>query len=202
MNKGLIAALIAGCVALMGFFAYTGIYNGLVERDQAAEAQWAQVENAYQRRADLVPNLVETVKAAGAFEKETLTAVVEARASVGQVSAGAVEAISKNPESMKRFQAVQDGLGSALSRLLMVQERYPDLKANKNYQDLMAQLEGSENRIAVERRKYNQAAQECNVNLGSYFTSMVAGRFPSKFQTRAYFKADEGSKAVPRVKFS
>ena len=130
--------------------------------DQGVRSAWGQVENVYQRRADLVPNLVETVKGAAAFEKDTFTAVANARAQVGQVSAAGVEKITSDPEAMAKFQQAQDGLSSALSRLLVVSERYPDLKATAGFRDLQVQLEGTENRIAVERMRFNEAAQAFN----------------------------------------
>jgi len=143
---GLLA--VVGLVAILGFSCVGG-YNKLVGLGQAVDSQWAQVENAYQRRADLVPNLVETVKGAAKFEKDTFTAVTEARSKVGQVSAAATQQITNDPEALKRFQEAQDGLSSALSRLLVVSEKYPDLKATQGFRDLQVQLEGTENRIAV-----------------------------------------------------
>src|SRR5262249_2587008 len=131
-----------------------GTYNNLVTLDQAAQAQWGQVENVYQRRADLVPNLVATVKGAANFEQGTLTAVTEARAKVGQVTSGAIENIARDPQAFQRFQQAQDGLSSALSRLMVVTERYPELRATQNFRDLQAQLEGTENRITVERMRF------------------------------------------------
>jgi LemA protein len=150
-------AAVLAILLILGLTAM-GSCNGLVALDQAAQAQWGQVENVYQRRADLVPNLVETVKGAANFEKETLTAVVEARASVGQLSAGAAKNLANDPEAFKRFAAAQDQLSSALSRLLVVSERYPELKATGAFRDLQVQLEGTENRISVERGRFNEAA--------------------------------------------
>jgi LemA protein len=178
-----------------------GSYNGLVAASQATDAQWAQVENVYQRRADLVPNLVETVKGAANFEKETLTAVTEARASVGQLSAGAAKSLASDPEGLAKFQKAQDGLSSALSRLMVVVERYPDLKANQNFRDLQAQLEGTENRIAVERMRFNDAARAFNTKRDSFPTVLVAGFFGDRFHEKAYFKAAEGAAQAPKVKF-
>src|SRR5499427_5620347 len=131
-----------------------GTYNSLVQLDQAAKSQWAQVENAYQRRADLIPNLVNTVKGAANFEQSTLTAVTEARAKVGQVSSQAVENIARDPQAFARFQQAQDGLSSALSRLMVVAEQYPQLKATQNFRDLQVTLESTENRISVERKHF------------------------------------------------
>ena len=154
---GAIVALVRVVVAAL---AVSG-YNSLVRLDQGVRSAWGQVENVYQRRADLVPNLVETVKGAAAFEKDTFTAVANARAQVGQVSAAGAEK-RQDPEAMAKFQQAQDGLSSALSRLLVVSERYPELKATAAFRDLQAQLEGTENRIAVERMRFNEAAQAFN----------------------------------------
>lgn len=177
-----------------------GAYNSLNSLSQAVDAQWGQVENVYQRRTDLVPNLVETVKGAAAFEKGTFLAVAEARAKVGQVSLGAGKAPT-SPEAMAQFQQAQDGLGLALSRLLVVVERYPDLKATQNFRDLQAQLEGTENRIAVERMRFNQAAQAFNTKRNSFPTVLLAGFFGDRFRERAYFKAQPGADAAPKVAF-
>ena len=176
-----------------------GSYNGLNSLSQAVDAQWGQVENVYQRRSDLVPNLVATVKGAAAFEKDTFTAVTEARAKVGQVSTGGKAPGS--PEAMANFQKAQDGLGSALSRLLVVVEKYPDLKATQNFRDLQAQLEGTENRIAVERMRFNQAAQAFNTRRNSFPTVIMAGFFGDRFRERAYFKAQPGADVAPKVAF-
>jgi LemA protein len=176
-----------------------GSYNGLNSLSQAVDAQWGQVENVYQRRSDLVPNLVATVKGAAAFEKDTFTAVTEARAKVGQVSTGGKAPGS--PEAMANFQKAQEGLGSALSRLLVVVEKYPDLKATQNFRDLQAQLEGTENRITVERMRFNQAAQAFNTKRNSFPTVMVAGFFGDRFRERAYFKAQPGADVAPKVAF-
>lgn len=176
-----------------------GSYNSLISLNQAVDAQWGQVENVYQRRADLVPNLVETVKGAAAFEKTTFTAVTEARAKVGQVNLGGKAPVG--PEAMAGFQRAQEGLGSALSRLLVVVEKYPELKATQNFRDLQAQLEGTENRIAVERMRFNQAAQAFNTRRNSFPTLLIAGWFGDRFRERAYFKAQAGADAAPKVVF-
>jgi len=176
----------------------TGLYNGLVRLDQKVQAQWAQVENQYQRRADLVPNLVETVKGAADFEKSTFTAVTEARAKVGQIQ---VSADKLNPQMFAKFQEAQDGLSSALSRLLVVMEKYPDLKATENFKELQAQLEGTENRIAVERMRFNEAAQAFNTKRMSFPTVIIAGFFGSRFNEKPYFKAQAGAETAPKVKF-
>jgi LemA protein len=188
-------------VALLGFSGVSS-YNRLVRMDQAVQAQWAQVENVYQRRADLVPNLVETVKGAAKFERDTLTAVTEARARVGQVAAPAAgQSIPNDPAAFQRFQQAQDQLSSALSRLLVVSERYPDLKATANFRDLQAQLEGTENRIAVERMRFNQTAQEFNTARDSFPTTLFASLFGSRFAEKAYFKAQAGAATAPHVQF-
>ncbi|HVZ88250.1 MAG TPA: LemA family protein [Polyangia bacterium] len=178
-----------------------GSYNKLVGLSQAVDGQWAQVENAYQRRADLVPNLVETVKGAANFEKGTLTAVTEARAKVGQVSAAATEKITQDPEALKRFEQAQGGLSSALSRLLVVSESYPQLKATQNFRDLQVQLEGTENRIAVERMRFNEAAQAFNTARNRFPTVVMAGMFGSRFAEKTYFKAQDGAATAPQVHF-
>ena len=175
-------------------------YNSLVQLDQAAQSQWAQVENAYQRRADLIPNLVSTVKGAANFEQSTLTAVTEARAKVGQVSSQAVENIARDPQAFARFQQAQDGLSSALSRLMVVAEQYPQLKATQNFRDLQVALEGSENRIAVERMRFNEAAQAFNTKRNTFPTVIIASFFP-KFQEKPYFKSTPGAEKPPEVKF-
>ncbi len=191
LGLGLVAVLAA---AVFG----VGAYNGLVRLDQAVQAQWGQVENVYQRRADLVPNLVETVKGAAAFEKDTFTAVAEARAKVGQVNA---TGIANDPQAFARFQQAQDGLSSALSRLMVVVEKYPDLKATQNFRDLQAQLEGTENRIAVERMRFNETAQAFNTKRMSFPTVLIAGFFGSRFNEKAYFKAQPGAETAPKVTF-
>ena len=177
-----------------------GSYNRLVTLDQAVQSQWAQVENAYQRRADLIPNLVATVKGAANFEKSTYVAVAEARAKVGQVSVSASN-LPNDPSGFQRYATAQDGLTSALSRLLVVAERYPDLKATQNFLDLQAQLEGTENRIAVERMRYNQAAQAFNTTRNTFPTVTIVGFFGNRFNEKAYFQAQPGAQAPPAVKF-
>lgn len=177
-----------------------GTYNTLVKLDQATQAQWAQVENVYQRRADLVPNLVETVKGARDFEKDTLIAVTEARSKVGQVAPSSGSNTPSDPAAFQRFQQAQDGLSSALSRLMVVVERYPELKATQNFRDLQSQLEGSENRITVERMRFNETAQAFNTQRETFPTVIVAGFF-AKFQPKPYFTAQPGAEKAPAVKF-
>jgi len=171
-------------------------YNQMVSFDEAVSAQWAQVENSYQRRADLIPNLVSTVKGYADFEKETLTGVIEARAKATSVQ---LNADNLDAASLQNFQAAQDGLSSALARLMVVVERYPDLKANQNFLELQAQLEGTENRIAVERRKFNESTRQYNTYIRKFPKNIVASIF--SFDKKAYFEAEESSKEVPTVEF-
>src|SRR3954447_22640955 len=198
MGKATIGVIVVA--ALLGLWAAAG-YNRLVRLDQAVQGQWAEVENVYQRRADLVPNLVATVKGAANFEKSTLTAVTEARARVGQVSPQATEKLADDPAAFQRFQQAQDGLSSALSRLLVVSERYPDLKATAAFRDLQAQLEGTENRIAVERMRFNEAAQAYNARRQRFPTVLIASLFGDKFKEKPYFTAQPGAEVAPKVKF-
>jgi LemA protein len=199
MGKWLALAVVAvfGLAALV----VSGSYNGLNRLDQAVQAQWGQVENVYQRRLDLVPNLVETVKGAAAFERETLTEVTQARAKAGQVTTEAGPEVLKDPAKFQQFQQAQQQLGSALSRLLVTVERYPELKATANYRDLQAQLEGTENRIAVERMRFNEAAQAFNTERNSFPTVILANFFGSRFNEKPYFKAQPGAETAPKVKF-
>jgi len=174
------------------------IYNSLVGRSQEVDKQWAQVQNVYQRRADLIPNLVATVSGAANFEKSTLTEITEARASVGQIKLDPNKA-PDDPAKLAEFQKAQEHLSSALSRLLVVVERYPDLKATSNFRDFQAQLEGTENRIAVERQKFNEAVQRYNTAVKSFPTVFLAGIFG--FQPKPYFAAKEGADMPPKVEF-
>ena len=183
--------LVVGVLAL----ALMGSYNNLVGLGQAVDAQWAQVENAYQRRADLIPNLVATVSGAANFEKSTLEAVTQARASVGQVKVNPTD-----PASMAEFEKAQGNLSSALSRLLVVAEAYPDLKATANFRDLQVQLEGTENRISVERARFNEKAQIYNTAILRMPARLFAGLFGMK--ERPYFKAVTGSEKAPTVNFN
>src|SRR5437868_12163657 len=189
---GKIALGVVGAIVLIVLIFGAGIagtYNSLVQLDQGVQGQWAQVQNVYQRRADLIPNLVNTVKGAANFEQQTLTAVTEARAKVGQVTSGAVENIARDPQAFQRFEQAQAGLSSALSRLMVVAERYPELKATQNFRDLQAQLEGTENRITVERMRFNEAAQVFNTKRDSFPTVLIASLFGARFQEKPYFKA-------------
>jgi LemA protein len=197
MKKGLLTLVIfVGAAIVLAGWA-SGQYNGLVTSQEGVNQAWAQVENVYQRRADLIPNLVETVKGAAAFEKDTYTQVAEARAQVGQIKL--TPEMLKDPEALKRFDQAQGALTSALSRLLAVAENYPQLKANQNFLDLQSQLEGSENRIAVERKRFNEVAQGYNTKIRLFPTSLLAGMFG--FSPRAYFAAAPGSDKAPAVKF-
>ena len=201
-NKSALGCL--GLVVLVLLIAGIGAastYNSLVTLDQAAQAQWGNVENVYQRRADLVPNLVATVKGVANFEKSTYIAVAEARSKVGQVTAGGTQSIPNDPQAFAQFQKAQDGLTSALSRLLVVVERYPDLKANQNFLDLQSQLEGTENRIAVERMRYNDAAQAFNTARQSFPAVFFANLFGSRFAEKPYFKSQPGAETAPKVGF-
>jgi LemA protein len=191
----------AAAILLLAALLPIGSYNGLVTLDQAAQAQWGQVESVYQRRADLVPNLVATVKGAAAFETETLLAVTEARAKVGTVSSVALENVTRDPEAFRRFEQAQGQLSSALSRLLVVSEKYPELKATDAFRDLQVQLEGTENRVAVERMRFNDAARAFNSKRDSFPTVLVAGLFGDRFREKPYFQAEQGAQAAPKVSF-
>jgi LemA protein len=199
MNRGLIA--VGGLVVVLIVAALTlaGTYNRLVTLDQGVQSQWAQVESVYQRRADLIPNLVSTVKGAANFEKSTYVAVADARSKVGQLNLGSN--VPNDPAAFQKFTAAQDALSSALSHLLVVVERYPDLKATQNFADLQAQLEGTENRIAVERMRFNKAAQTFNTTRDSFPTVAVAGLFGPRFNEKAYFKSEPGAATAPKVNF-
>lgn len=187
--------IIIAAVALIVIFCVTS-YNSMVSQDEAVGTAWSNVENQYQRRADLIPNLVNTVKGYADHEKETLDAVVSARAKATQTS---INLDDLTPEKMAAFQQAQGELGSALSRLMVSVERYPDLKANQNFQTLQAQLEGTENRISVERRKFNEVARAYNTSIRRFPKNIVAGLFG--FEKRPYFEAQEGSEKAPEVKF-
>jgi LemA protein len=191
MNRFLFLLMIAATMGLQSCQ-----YNAMVEKQEAVTAQWAQVENVYQRRADLIPNLVATVKGYADFEQETLTAVIEARAKATGIT---VDPTNLDANSIKQFQAAQDGLSSALSKLMVVVERYPDLKANQNFLELQAQLEGTENRISVERKKFNETAQAYNTYIRKFPNNLIAGMFD--FEKKEYFEADAGAEKAPKVEF-
>jgi LemA protein len=171
-------------------------YNSMVEKQEAVEGQWAQVQNVYQRRMDLIPNLVETVKGVANFEKSTLEAVVQARAEATKTT---INASDLTPEKVAQFQKAQEGLTGALSKFMSIVENYPDLKANQNFTELQAQLEGTENRITVERMKFNEAVQEYNTYIRKFPNNMTAGMFG--FEKKGYFEASAGADKAPTVKF-
>ena len=196
-----------GCLAVLGILVVVAIglyswgkssYNQMVTLDEGVKEKWSQVENVYQRRFDLIPNLVETVKGYANQEKDTFTAVTEARAKAGGTF-NISEEVLNNPEMFQKFQQAQSSLGSALQRLLVIQERYPELKSNENFLQLQSQLEGTENRITVERRRFNEAAREYNVYIRIFPRSLLANLF--NFKSRPYFAATEGADQAPKVQF-
>jgi LemA protein len=193
MKKSTIIVLVI--VAVVAIWGITG-YNGLVKADEALNTAWSNVENQYQRRADLIPNLVNTVKGYAEHEKETLDAVVAARTRATQVT---VDAESLTPEKLQEYQKIQNEVGAALGRLLAVAEAYPDLKANTNFLELQAQLEGTENRISVERRNFNEAAKSYNTSIRTFPRGILAGMFG--FEKRPYFEAQKGMENAPVVQF-
>jgi len=205
MGKGMKIFLgIMVVLAILLFWSYAtikGTYNNLVQLDEQINGSWAQVQNQYQRRADLIPNLVETVKGYASHEKETLEAVVQARASATrpQINVNPSELL-KNPQLFQQFQQAQNQLSGALGRLLVTIEKYPDLKANANFIRLQDELAGTENRIAVERRRFNQTVQQYNQRIRSFPTVLFAGMFG--FQQREYFQASEGAETAPKIDFS
>ena len=199
MKRGTTVLIVVAALLIVVGLSSASAYNGLVALDQGVTAQWGQVENVYQRRADLVPNLVETVKGAASFEKETMIQVTEARAQVGKLTVG--KDVLTDPQAFQKFQEAQTQLSSALSRLLVVSERYPDLKATQNFRDLQAQLEGTENGITVERQRFNESAQAFNTKRISFPTTLLAGFFGSRFGEKVYFQALPGAQSVPKVKF-
>jgi LemA protein len=196
MKKNL-PIIIIGAVVLIVVFWFIGAQNGLVSKEEAVTAKWSQVENVYQRRMDLIPNLVETVKGYAAQEEEVFTKVTEMRSRVGQMTIS--EDMLNNPEALQRFQNAQNQLGGALSRLMAISENYPELKSNQNFLALQSQLESSENRIAVERRRFIQAVQEFNTAIRRFPTSLVASI--GGFEKKATFSAAEGADQAPSVEF-
>jgi LemA protein len=196
MRKGLITVGIIVVVLFILYSFFAGRYNTMVELQEAIPKAWADVEAQYQRRADLIPNLVSTVKGYANFEQETLTKVIEARASATQVK---IDPSNITPEALAQFQQAQAGVSSALSRLLVVAEAYPDLKANENFRDLMAQLEGTENRITVARTRFNEVVQPYNVYIKRFPSNMIANMFG--FTPKGYFESAAGSEKAPEVKF-
>jgi LemA protein len=191
---GIIAVGLVLIIGLVLLFSGISTYNKMVGLDEGVTEKWSQVENDYQRRADLIPNLVKTVRSYAEFEQETLTEVVEARAKATSVN---IDPTNLNAQSIQQFQAAQDGLTSALSKLLVVVEKYPDLKANQNYMDLQRQLEGTENRISNARRKFNEATRDYNTYIRRFWPRLLAGWFG--FDQKAYFEAIEGAEEAPDV---
>ena len=196
MKKGVIILIVVAVVVLGIFMWVKSTYNGLVTKQESVESAWSQVENVYQRRADLVPNLVATVKGYAAHEKETLEGVVNARSKATQMS---IDPTKLDEESLKKFQSAQGELGNAIGRLLMITENYPDLKANENFKELQAQLEGTENRITVEHQKFNESAKEYNTQIRHFPANIIAGMFG--FERKPYFEAKEGADEAPKVEF-
>ncbi len=196
---GCLAVLLVAALAAGLFVA--GQFNGLVSAQEGVGEKWAQVETAYQRRADLVPNLVETVKGAADFEQETLNQVIEARSRVGTIQVEDAASLINDPQALARFQEVQDSLSSALQRLLVVVERYPELRSVAAFQDLMVQLEGAENRIAVARTRFNEAAREFNVRVKRFPTRWLVEALGWQFEDKAYFTSQPGAEEAPRVEF-
>ncbi len=195
--KALIGIIIVGLILVIGLvLLFSGIstYNKMVRLDEGVTEKWSQVENDYQRRADLIPNLVKTVRSYAEYEQETLTEVVEARSKATSVT---VDPTNLNAQSIQQFQQAQEGLTSALSKLLVVVEKYPDLKANQNYMDLQRQLEGTENRISNARRKFNEATRDYNTYIRRFFPRMLASWFG--FEQKVYFEAKEGAEEAPDV---
>ncbi|MDD3033709.1 MAG: LemA family protein [Bacteroidales bacterium] len=196
LSKGIIVTLVIVGVLVIIFLWGMGGYNKMVSQEEGVTSAWSQVENVYQRRADLVPNLVATVKGYAAHEQETLEGVVNARAKATQTT---IDPANMTPEAMAQFQAAQGELSTALGKLMVVVERYPDLKANQNFLELQAQLEGTENRITVERQKFNDAAKSFNTLIRKFPKNIIAGMFG--FERKQYFEAKEGAEEAPKVEF-
>lgn len=196
MKKKWIVLIIVVVLLLIGYSSIKGTYNTMVQQDEGIGAAWAQVENQYQRRSDLIPNLVNTVKGYADFEQETLTGVIEARAKATSVN---IDPSNLSPEAIANFEQVQQGLSGALSRLLVSVERYPDLKASTQFQQLQVQLEGTENRIAVERRNFNEDVRAYNTYIRSFPNNFYANMFG--FDQKGYFEATAGSENAPEVSF-
>lgn len=194
MKKSYIVIIVIAVILIGGFMWVKNTYNGLVKSEEGVGAAWAQVENVYQRRADLIPNLVATVKGYASHESETLENVIAARSRATQVT---VSDLSE--ENIGKFNQAQGELSSALDRLLMITENYPDLKANENFRDLQAQLEGTENRIATERMKFNEAARAYNTKVRSFPANIIASMFG--FEKKGYFEAQDGAETAPKVEF-
>jgi LemA protein len=196
MTSGAKTGLIIGGILLLFVLWLISAYNKLVKEEERTTQAWAQVENAYQRRADLIPNLVKTVKGAADFEKGTLESVIQARAEATSVK---IDPTNLNEASIEAFEKAQNGLSASLGRLLMVMENYPELKATENFKELQAQLEGTENRISVERKKFNECVQAYNLKVRRFPSNLIAGIFG--FEKKGYFKATEGAEKAPEVDF-
>ncbi|MBV5348055.1 LemA family protein [bacterium] len=196
MKKTWIVLAVVAVLLLLAYSSVKSSYNNMVTMQEGVTAQWSQVENVYQRRSDLIPNLVSTVKGYADFEKETLTQVIEARAKATAVN---INPDKLDAQSLQNFQNAQSGLSSALSKLMVVVEKYPELKANQGFLDLQAQLEGTENRITVERQKFNQTAQSYNTFIRTFPKNIFAGMFG--FEKKAYFEAEKGAEKAPQVQF-
>lgn len=196
MKKTWIVLAVIAVLLLVAYSSIKGSYNNMVTMQEGVTAQWSQVENVYQRRSDLIPNLVSTVKGYADFEKETLTQVIEARAKATAVN---INPDKLDAQSLQNFQNAQSGLSSALSKLMVVVEKYPELKANQGFLDLQAQLEGTENRITVERMKFNESAQSYNTFIRTFPKNIFAGMFG--FEKKAYFEAEKGAEKAPQVQF-
>ncbi len=197
--KKFIPLIVILAVIAMLVLPLVGQYNKVIGMQEGVDGQWGNVENVYQRRADLIPNLVETVKGYASHERETLEAVISARAKATQVQAQLTPEAMKDPQALAKFQAAQGELSSALGRLMVIAEQYPDLKANQGFLDLQAQLEGTENRIAVERNRFNEKAQGYNTEIRRFPMALMAKMFG--FEKKAYFEAAESAKTAPQVKF-
>ena len=196
MKKWLIPAIVIVVLGIIVYSLTAGVNNTAVEYEESVLKNWADVENAYQRRSDLIPNLVSTVEGSADFERGTLTDVIEARAKATSVN---VDAGNLNPEQIQQFQQAQGGLSSALSRLLVSVERYPDIKSNQNFLQLQSQLEGTENRISVARNRYNEAVRQYNTYIRKFPNNIFAGMFG--FERKATFEAEEGAENAPDVEF-
>jgi len=196
LSKGWIISIVIVLFIILLISWGSRIYNNLVNKEEAVNQQWANVENVYQRRSDLIPNLVATVKGVANFEQSTLTAVIEARAKATSVT---VDPKNLDQASLQKFQEAQNGVSSALGRLMVVVEKYPELKATQNFMELQAQLEGTENRISVERRTFNESAMAFNTYLRGFPANIFAGIYG--FQKKAYFEAEAGAEKAPKVEF-
>ena len=196
MKKGLVVLLVVAAVAIGLFGWFKGNYNNMVKMDEGVQAAWSQVENVYQRRADLIPNLVATVKGYAAHEQQTLEGVVSARSKATQIT---LDAENLTPDKLAEYQKAQGELGAALGKLLAITENYPELKANENFLSLQSQLEGTENRIAVERKKFNETARAYNTEIRQFPKNIVANLFG--FEKKPYFEAKEGADQAPAVDF-